>query len=255
MGGIEIIQTSRVRQHWLIQVGLFLGRWSPEFLLAVVLVWAVAWVHHHTDFNLVMSGLAVYSAVVSPLALRPVRRWVWTVAGMNVTRHRIRAFFVNCRVYNRDGKLPVITLITPTAVGEKVRLWLPAGLSINDLASATEELASACWARDARVARSRRYSMVVEVHVIRRDPLATTQPVQSAFSGQLADVLGEKVAGMAPAPQDVQEGVLFIPPARPATSDSSASSPATKAGASKPTVKDSVSSSVVVGGEDVSDYL
>ena len=45
------------------------------------------------------------------------------------------------------------------------------GLSLGDLENKVEGIASACWARDARIERHKSNASLVRVDVIRRDPL------------------------------------------------------------------------------------
>jgi hypothetical protein len=98
-----------------------------------------------------------------------------------VTRHRLRAFFVQTRVHNRSLRLPWILWIWPTPVGERAWVWLVSGLSVEDFESSTERLAAACWARAARVERSRRYGSLVRVDIVRRDPLTATETIGSVL--------------------------------------------------------------------------
>jgi hypothetical protein len=62
-------------------------------------------------------------------------------------------------------------------VGERLWLWMLPGLSVLDLENRTEVIAAACWARDARIQRSRRLATLVRVDVIRRDPLGKPKPI------------------------------------------------------------------------------
>lgn len=68
-----------------------------------------------------------------------------------ITPHRVRAGCVNAWVQTRTGKLPFILATTPMADGERVRLWLRAGLTAADLHAARDVLAAACWATEVRV--------------------------------------------------------------------------------------------------------
>jgi hypothetical protein len=60
-------------------------------------------------------------------------------------------------------------------------VWLccPVGVAVEDLADEVERLRAACYARDVRITRDRRYSALVVLDVIRRDPLAAGRPVRS----------------------------------------------------------------------------
>lgn len=75
--------------------------------------------------------------------------------------------------------MPVTLALVPTAVGERVWLCCPLGVSAEDIASETDRLRAACFARDIRITRDRRFSALVIVEVIRRDPLAATTPNES----------------------------------------------------------------------------
>lgn len=55
----------------------------------------------------------------------------------------------------------------------------PIGVSAEDITSETDRLRTACFARDVRVTRNRRFSALVLIEVIRRDPLATATPITS----------------------------------------------------------------------------
>ena len=50
-----------------------------------------------------------------------------------------------------------------------------AGICAEDFDAHTGELRAACYARDARVTRNRRWSQLVTIDIIRRDTLAATQ--------------------------------------------------------------------------------
>jgi hypothetical protein len=119
------------------------------------------------------AGLVVLSTMMCwpPARLRIIARW-WCV----VTPHRLRKGFVNAWVQTRDGNLPVILSCSPTAYGEQVRLWLPAGLTAGSLLSAGEVLAAACWAADVRVVRDGRRAHRVTLEVIRNSGAVGPHP-------------------------------------------------------------------------------
>ena len=153
-------------------LGLVVRLRAELTVLAVLLTarfWAwpklEAWLGHATA--LIITSLLVLSVLVVPASRRYLNcRW-WSVT----TRHRMRACFVQTRTMTHHGKLPLLVWSRPSPVGEKVRVWLPAGLSVKDLERVTAEMAAACWASDVRVTPSRRQGALVLVDVIRRDPL------------------------------------------------------------------------------------
>ena len=132
------------------------------------------WLGH--TMALIVVTVLVLSILVIPASRRYLNRRWWSVT----TRHRMRACFVQTRTMTHHGRLPLLVWSRPSPVGEKVRVWLPAGLSVKDLERVTTETAAACWAADVRITPSRRQAALVVVDVIRRDPLTggalTPQP-------------------------------------------------------------------------------
>jgi len=93
---------------------------------------------------------------------------------------------VEVRATNHDGRLPLFLSVVPAPFGERVRLWCRAGVSAEDIADEAERLRAACFAREVRVTRDRRWSSLVILDVVRRDPLGARHTVASP----LADVAG-----------------------------------------------------------------
>ena len=110
------------------------------------------------------AGLAVVSTMMCwpPARRLIIARWWWLV-----TPHRIRLGCARGWVQTLDGRLPVIMSCTPADYGQRVSLWLPAGLTANRLRAASEELAAACWAAEIQVIRDPRRAHRVTLEVIR----------------------------------------------------------------------------------------
>ncbi len=123
-----------------------------------------------------LAGLtaAVLVILTALLCGRSTRPWLISWAWWLVTPHRVRAGCVHAWVQNRYGRIPVIVSTTPTRYGQKVRLWLRAGLTVADLETAREVIASACWATEVRVVPNLRYAHLVTLQIIR-----TPQPDQA----------------------------------------------------------------------------
>ena len=142
------------------------------FVITVVVV-------GYVELTSVMPDWAVYTLVgvlVVVVASVPAsRRYVVCRFWCVVTRHRVRRCFEQTRTMTHDGKLPYLVWARPTPVGERVRVRLPAGLSVKDVETISDNLASACWARSVRIERDRKQAAVVLVHIIRRDPLEATE--------------------------------------------------------------------------------
>jgi hypothetical protein len=155
-----------------VQAVLWVWRWTIELLIAALLTLAVVRLHNQLGWAWTWSILTVAGVVLAPLALPWTRRLLLAFSWVLVTRHRLRAFFIECRIYNPSGKLPCILLARPTKVGERCWLWLVPGLSIHDFEDAAESIAAACWARTARVERHKSIGSLIRLDVVRRDPLA-----------------------------------------------------------------------------------
>ena len=117
---------------------------------------------------------AVFVGVALVVAGLPwTRRSLFHRAQAVLTRHRVRQTLLECRVLNsRSRACPLTVWARPTRVGEVVWVVLRAGISPSAVAEQVEELASACFAREARVIPWPRLSTIVRVEIIRRDPLA-----------------------------------------------------------------------------------
>ena len=76
-------------------------------------------------------------------------------------------------------RLPLILWTRPTKVGERIHLLCRAGICAEDFEAHIGELRAACYARDARVTRNRRWSQLVTIDVIRRDTLAASELIKS----------------------------------------------------------------------------
>ena len=153
-------------------LGLLLRMRAELFMISVLAI-------GYIELTSIMPEWAVYTLVivlVVGIACVPAsRRYVVCRFWCVVTRHRVRCCFEQTRTMTHLGKLPHLVWARPTPVGERVRVWLPAGLSVKDVENISDNLATACWARSARIERDRRQAAVVLVHIIRRDPLASTE--------------------------------------------------------------------------------
>lgn len=116
------------------------------------------------------------------LLVRPVRQFVWAWSWCVVDRHRLRLYFTQtlrgAGGSSRPMPLPLILWARPSPAGERVWLWLRAGLSLEDLDGKTPRIAVACvGASQVRVCRARENSSaLVRVDVTRRDPLTGEIP-------------------------------------------------------------------------------
>ena len=171
-------------------LGLIVRLRAELTVLVVLLVarcWAwpriEAWLGH--TMALLLTTALILGVLVIPASRRYLSRRWWSMT----TRHRMRACYIETRTMTHNGRPPYLLWSRPSPVGEKVRVWLPAGLSVKDLEQVTTETAAACWAADVRVTPSWRQAALVVVDVIRRDPL-TGAAITPQVVSDIDDTLG-----------------------------------------------------------------
>jgi hypothetical protein len=126
----------------------------------------------------VILAVLVIVIAVLPWTRRFVLRRAWCV----ISRHRLQRVCFETRMHTRSGRLPLILRIHPTEVGERATIWCRAGICFEDFEAHTGEIAAACYAREARVERSKRWAQIVRVDIVRRDTLAAHHLVTSGLA-------------------------------------------------------------------------
>jgi hypothetical protein len=155
-------------------------RWRAELIIIAIL--AAAWWRLDTWTTLTWS-LIILTALVGLLGTVPhSRRFITRRAWCVLARHRIHRLCYEARLHTRAGRLPLVLWIRPTQVGERAWVLCRAGISAEDFADHTEELRAACYARDARVTRNRRWSHLVTIDIIRHDTLAASNTITSPLA-------------------------------------------------------------------------
>src|SRR5215472_6370611 len=125
-------------------------RWRTE--LATLSTLAVVFWRLDTWTNaiwagVILGGLAA-EAIVVPHSRRFITRRFWCI----LARHRLQRLCYEARLHTREGRLPLITWIRPTKVGERAWLLCRAGICAEDFEAHIGELRAACYARDALAA-------------------------------------------------------------------------------------------------------
>src|SRR5689334_18232299 len=154
-----------------------LWRWRTELAMIGGLgagLWRAAQAH-----LLATTALGLAATVTVLAALPWSRRFVMRQAWCVMARHRIQKVCWETRLHTRSGRLPLVLWTRPTEVGERLWLVCRAGTCAEDFENHQPELAAACFAREARITRSRRWSQLVTVDIIRRDTLAATRHIPS----------------------------------------------------------------------------
>ena len=113
-----------------------------------------------------------------PHSRRFITRRAWCV----LARHRLQRLCYEARLHTRSGRLPLILWTRPTKVGERAWVLCRAGICAEDFEAHIGELRAACYARDARVTRNRRWSHLVTIDIIRRDTLAASELIASPLA-------------------------------------------------------------------------
>jgi hypothetical protein len=129
----------------------------------LAVAWRLRWI-----YAAALVGGLVLTLAVLPWTRRFVTRRAWCV----LSRHRIQKTCYETRMHTRSGRLPLVLRIHPTEVGERAVIWCRAGICFEDFEAHTGELAAACYAREARIERSKRWAQIVTVQIVRRDTLA-----------------------------------------------------------------------------------
>ncbi|MEU7893603.1 hypothetical protein AB0B45_12135 [Nonomuraea sp. NPDC049152] len=121
--------------------------------------------------------IALTSAVSVPAATRAGRGWLVAHAWCVASRHRLQRVCLETTMHTRSGRIPLILWITPTAVGEKALVLTRAGICAEDFEAFAGEIEAACFARDVRIHRHRRWTHLVIVEIIRREaPAGAVSP-------------------------------------------------------------------------------
>lgn len=141
------------------------GVW--ELARAVTLTWA----------------LVTMASTASAVTVLPwTRRFFIARAWCVLTRHRIQKACWELRLHTRSGRLPLVLRIYPTQVGVRAWIWCRAGICAGDFEERAKEFAAACYARQARVEGSRRWSHLVQLDIVRRDTLGAHHVVPSGIA-------------------------------------------------------------------------
>ena len=152
-------------------------RWRTELALVlatVAVLWRLALL---TGLFWAVGVLAAFAVLV--LAVPVTRRFITCRFWCVLARHRIQRLCYEARLHTRAGRIPLVLWTRPTKVGERAWLLCRAGVCAEDFDAHLGELRAACYARDARVTRNRRWSHLITIDIIRRDTLAASEFIQS----------------------------------------------------------------------------
>jgi len=146
--------------------------WRFRTELATITVVGAAFAALAHRMHLIPAAITLGGLVLVLVMLPWTRRFVIRRAWCVMSRHRIQKVCFETRMHTRSGRLPLVLRIHPTEVGERAVVWCRAGICFEDFEAHTGELAAACYAREARIERSKRWAQIVAVQIVRRDTLA-----------------------------------------------------------------------------------
>ena len=152
-------------------------RWRTELTtltIITVALWRLALLITLLWAAVTLAGLVLVLAF-APVTRRFITRRFWCV----LARHRLQRLCYEARLHTRSGRLPLILWTRPTKVGERIHVLCRAGICAEDFEAHIGELRAACYARDARVTRNRRWSQLLTIDIIRRDTLAASELIKS----------------------------------------------------------------------------
>lgn len=247
-GNVDFVEVLPQPKRWLFVS--FLGaliRWRAE--LAVLAVGITAWVWLQSFGNPVLTNCVLWGFPVLIVALPWTRRFVVARVWCVMDRHRVRSCLkqTKIRTMNRDGQYPFLLWARPIKTGERLWMWLPAGTAAEDIDSAVDYLAPACFARSARLHRPKKITTFVALDIVRRDPLGTKDPVRSPLSGWLGGKHNST---------DNTSDVTPITASPVVDSTSTVEETDSAATTTTPArTRVATASSVIVNGEDLSDYV
>ena len=170
-----MVETYAVKFHH--SMAGLLWRWRTELTLTITTAWA-CWrlaALITLTWALTVLGVTLAAALAVPRSRRYLFRHAWCV----ISRHRLQRLCYEARLHTRSGRLPLILWTRPTKVGERTWVLCRAGICAEDFEAHLGELRAACYARDARVTRNRRWSHLVTIDIIRRDTLAARELIAS----------------------------------------------------------------------------
>jgi len=194
-------------------------RWRTELTVLASLTAAYLWLWRQTTDVWAAVVLAAFVGIVFglPWTRRFTVRRFWCV----LSRHRFQRMCFEGRLHTRNGRVPAVLWVRPTKVGERLFVWVRAGLAAEDFAQHTGELRTACYARDARVTRNPRWSQLVTIDIIRRDTLAAKNQVGTPLT-RLTAIYADQLDTSAALPGPAAEYPRPSWPNRPGLGDTPA---------------------------------
>lgn len=149
-------------------VGLVILRWRHELAIAATVLSVFGFAAKSFGVGQAILGAAGLAAAGCVACMSPkVRRLAVARFWLIATPHRVRTCFARAWIYNERGQIPAVLRAAAAPWGERVLLWSRAGIGFADIESATDLLATACFATDVIANRNPRHAHIVYLDVIR----------------------------------------------------------------------------------------
>jgi hypothetical protein len=173
-----VLDRAAVRVHHSAAGTLF--RFRTE--LATLTVAATGWWELAKVLTIAWAVVILTTTATAVTILPWTRRFIIRRAWCVLSRHRIQKVCYETRMHTRSGRLPLVLRIYPTQVGERALVWCRAGICTADFEAHAEEIAAACYARQARVEGNKRWAQLVNLDIVRRDTLAPHHVIPSGLA-------------------------------------------------------------------------
>jgi FtsK/SpoIIIE family len=161
---------------WLL-LAILRPAWAYRLELSLIVLVAVAYVWLGDQLGREDADRLIVAAAFVVALLG----WTREPLARSLARSHIRRrWALACRhaeLASRNDRVPWVMRCALTRAGEQLRVRLPAGAQVPDLENAAEKLAAFLAVREVRVTRDPANARYARVVVLRRDPLADSQPI------------------------------------------------------------------------------
>jgi hypothetical protein len=147
-------------------------------LLGLSALWA--WMDRRHGSLLVAAGVATLG-LLALLVWPRGRRWLVGIVRHVVVRRRFARAARHAGVVGAEDALPRVRRIVDVPAGERMQVRVPHGVDAGTLESASEAIAASLRVREVRVVRDPTNAAHAWVTVVRRDPLAVSEPLACPF--------------------------------------------------------------------------
>lgn len=160
--------------RWLRLVGRPAWAWRTELTAALFFVWA--WAELSRVMPASLAGFLLLAAIAGLLWVDRVRIVVrWVFRRSKVCRRWDRAVR-HAGLATLSDRVPKVRRMRLTAAGERLRVRVPDGSCVPEVAAAAETVAAVLDVREVRVVRDPNSARWADVSVVRRDPFGSATP-------------------------------------------------------------------------------